>query len=341
MQALVKFAAGPGNMELRDVPIPQPGQGEVQIAVRAASICGSDLHIRKGDIGIPMRFPVIPGHEFAGVVTALGQNVTDLEVGARVTAENTRYNCGICTQCANGSYNLCRNRLATGYAFDGAFAEYVVVPRSRIHRLPDNVDFRSGALTDPSACAYHAVQELTGINAGDLVLVSGPGPMGLFWLQYVKANGGTVILSGAERDTARLQIGHDLGADYVCTADKLNDLVNEVTGGAGLDCVLECSGAAAAAQQGLALLKSEGRYTQIGIFGKPITFDLDRVLYREIRLIGSFSQKFTGWEKALELCASGSVRTEPLITHIFPLKEWETAFDLFQNGKAVKVIFEG
>ena len=205
-----------------------------------------------------------------GVVTALGQNVTDLEVGARVTAENTRYNCGICTQCANGSYNLCRNRLATGYAFDGAFAEYVVVPRSRIHRLPDNVDFRSGALTDPSACAYHAVQELTGINAGDLVLVSGPGPMGLFCLQYVKANGGTVILSGAERDTARLQIGHDLGADYVCTADKLNDLVNEVTGGAGLDCVLECSGAAAAAQQGLALLKSEDAILKSGFLANPL-----------------------------------------------------------------------
>lgn len=340
MQALVKFAPGPDNMELREVPAPQPGPGEVQIAVRAAAICGSDLHIRKGDIGIPMRFPVIPGHEFAGVVTVLGPGVADLEIGARVTAENTRYNCGICPQCANGSYNLCRKRLATGYAFDGAFASHVVVPRTRIHRLPDMVDFRSGALTDPSACAYHAVQELTGINAGDLVLVSGPGPMGLFCLQYVKANGGRVILSGAERDRARLEIGRALGADHVCAAAQVEDLVNELSGGTGLDRVLECSGAAAAAQQGLALLKSEGSYTQIGIFGKPLTFDLDRVLYREIRLLGSFSQKFTGWEKALELCASGSVRTEPLITHVFPLSAWEEAFDLFQNGQAIKVIFE-
>ncbi len=340
MQALVKYAAGPDNMELREVPEPQPGPGEVKIAVHAASICGSDLHIRKGDIGIPMRFPVIPGHEFAGVVTAVGAGVADLEPGARVTAENTRVNCGICPQCANGSYNLCRQRLATGYAFDGAFASHVVVPRARIHRLPAAVDFRAGALTDPSACAYHAVQELTGINAGDLVLVSGPGPMGLFCLQYVKANGGTVILSGAARDRGRLEIGRKLGADHVCTADEVEKLAMELSGGAGVDRVLECSGAAAAAQQGLALLKSEGSYTQIGIFGKPVTFDLDRVLYREIRLLGSFSQKFTGWEKALELCASGRIQVAPMITHVFPLSAWREAFDLFQNGQAIKVIFE-
>jgi len=340
MQALVKYAAGPDNMELREVPEPQPGPGEVKIAVHAASICGSDLHIRKGDIGIPMRFPVIPGHEFAGVVTDVGAGVADLEPGARVTAENTRVNCGICPQCANGSYNLCRRRLATGYAFDGAFASHVVVPRARIHRLPSAVDFRAGALTDPSACAYHAVQELTGINAGDLVLVSGPGPMGLFCLQYVKANGGTVILSGAARDRGRLEIGRKLGADHVCTADEVEKLAMELSGGAGVDRVLECSGAGAAAQQGLALLKSEGSYTQIGIFGKPVTFDLDRVLYREIRLLGSFSQKFTGWEKALELCASGRIQVAPMITHVFPISAWREAFDLFQNGQAIKVIFE-
>ncbi|MCA1809380.1 MAG: zinc-binding dehydrogenase [Lentisphaerae bacterium] len=215
-----------------------------------------------------------------------------------------------------------------------------MVPRSRIHLLPDAVDFRAGALTDPSACAYHAVQELTGVNAGDVVLVSGPGPMGLFCLQYVKANGGTVILTGATRDRQRLELGRELGADHVCTAETAEDFIMQITNGVGVDRVLECSGAQAAAQLGLSLLRSEGVYTQVGIFGKPITFDLDRILYREIRLLGSFSQKFVGWEKALELCAAGRIQVSPMITHIFSLKDWREAFDLFESGAAIKVIFE-
>ena len=168
MKALVKFAEGNGNMELRDVPEPSPGKGEVKVEVNAASICGSDLHILHGDIGIPMRLPVIVGHEFAGVVADVGEGVRTVRTGERVTGENTRTACGVCRQCVTGSYNLCKERRATGYAFDGAFAGYVIIPENRIHKLPGNVDFKSGSLTDPSACAYHAVQELTGIETGNI-----------------------------------------------------------------------------------------------------------------------------------------------------------------------------
>ena len=339
MKALVKFAAGNGNMELRNVPEPKPGPGEVKIAVKAASICGSDLHIRRGDIGIPMRLPVTLGHEFAGVVAECGTGVEGVQLGDRVTAENTRSCCGVCPQCATGSYNLCSKRLATGYAYDGAFARFVVVPRSRVHRLPDNVDFRCGSLTDPSACAYHAVQELTRVRAADVVLITGPGPMGLFCLQYAKANGGTVILAGLPRDAGRLELAQTLGADYVLAGGNVEAEVQDISDGRGADVVLECSGAEAAARVGLRALKREGRYTQIGIFGKPITFDLDQVLYKEIRLIGSFSQKFLGWERALEFCSLEKIHVAPLITHEFPLKAWEKAFDLFEKGEAIKVVF--
>ena len=340
MKALVKYAAGEGNMELREVAEPWPGPGEVQIQVVAASICGSDLHIWRGDIGIPMRFPVIPGHEFAGVVTAVGEGVKGVRVGERVTGENTRTACGVCRQCATGSYNLCRQRLATGYAHDGAFAPYVVVPAVRVHKLPDNVDFRSGALTDPSACAYHAVQELTGINAGDFVLITGPGPMGLLSLQYAKANGGIAVLVGTEKDARRLALGAELGADYTFGGDDVADRVLELTKGEGVEVVLECSGAEAAAQLGLATVRREGKFTQIGIFGRPIQFDLDQVLYKEVRLIGSFSQKYLGWERALELCSQGGIKVAPLITHTFPLDSWEEAFPLFASGEAIKVVFD-
>jgi len=339
MRALVKVAPGPGNLELRDIPEPKPGPGEVKIRVMAASICGSDLHIQRGDIGIPMRFPVVPGHEFAGVIAELGPGVAGLEPGLRVTAENTRSSCGACASCTAGSYNLCPDRLATGYAFDGAFTDYVVVPAIRVHRLPDAVDFESGALTDPSACAYHAVQELTRIDAGHQVLITGPGPMGLFCLQYAKANGGTVLLAGTGKDARRLELGRLLGADHILAGPDLEPRLRDLTGGAGVDVVLECSGAEPAAQLGLSALKRRGQYTQVGIFGVPIRFDLDRVLYREIRLTGSFSQKFIGWRQALALCAQGKIQAAPMITHRFDLADWETAFATFARGEAIKVMF--
>lgn len=341
MLALVKTEPGKGHLELRDVPEPEPGPGEVKVRVMAASICGSDLHIRRGDIGIPMRYPVIPGHEFAGIVTATGAGVEGIKPGLRVTAENTRSSCGVCAQCATGSYNLCRKRLATGYAFDGAFTSYVVVPAVRVHPLPEGVDFPSGSLTDPSACAYHAVQELTRIDAGQTVLVTGPGPMGLFCLQYAKANGAVVLLAGTAKDRSRLELGRTLGADRIFDGSgDTEEAIRALCGPDGVDVVLECSGADPAARMGLSLLKRQGQYTQVGIFGHPVSLDLDTVLYREIRLTGSFSQKFLGWRNALALCAQGKIQVKPLITHHFPLADWERAYDLFESGVAIKVVLD-
>jgi len=341
MKAIVKYAAGEGNLGLREVPEPFPSDNEVKIRVEAAGICGSDLHILHGDIGIPMRLPVVVGHEFSGVIVELGKRVTQWQVGQRVTAENTRKVCGYCRYCATGNYNLCRERLATGYAFDGAFAPYCVVPAERVHLLPDNVDFVSGALSDPSACAYHAVQELTGIEAEDVVLITGPGPMGLFCLQYVKTNGGRVILTGLARDQERLALGKELGADVRVDVENedLKAVVMELTKGEGADVALECSGAERAAQEALALLRKQGKYTQVGIFGAPIKVDFDQVLYKELRVLGSFSQKFIPWEKALAFLALGKIKARPLVTDILPLEEWEQGFKKFEEGRAIKVVF--
>lgn len=342
MKAVVKYAEGEGNIELREVPEPDVGDNEVKIKVEAAGICGSDLHIYKWDIGIPTRVPFIIGHEFSGTITDVGKNVKRFKGGERVTAENSRSVCGHCRYCMTGNYNLCKERKATGYAFDGAFTSYCVVPEERVHLLPGNVDFVTAALSDPSACAYHAVQELTGIDAGDIVLIAGPGAMGLFSLQYVRANGGVAIIAGLGKDTKRLDLAKELGADVTVdiSRENLSEIVHDMTNGGGVDIALECSGSEAAAKSCLELLRRQGKYTQIGIFGRPISFDLDRVLYGEIKLIGSFSQKYTAWSAAIKLFSQEKILAKPLVTDILSLEQWEEGFKRSFEGRAIKVVFK-
>jgi L-iditol 2-dehydrogenase len=342
MQAIVKYDVGDGFIGLRDVPEPQPGAGEVKISVEAAGICGSDLHIWHGDIEIPVKPPVTLGHEFSGIITELGPGVTGLAVGQRVTAENSHSVCGSCEYCMTGDYNLCPERLATGYAFDGAFAPYCVVPVQRVHLLPDSVDFPTGALSDPSACTYRAVVEKGAVGPGDTVLILGVGPMGLFSTQYARLAGARIILAGTPADTARLELGRELGADYIVDATQPDAAQNirDLAGSRGIDVVLECSGAAAAARLGLQLIKKRGRYILVGIAGRPFEFDLDQVLYKELVVKGMFSHKYEAWEKAIALAAQGAIKATPLITDVLPLSEWEQGFRRFEERKAIKVIFE-
>jgi L-iditol 2-dehydrogenase len=342
MQAIVKYQEGDGFVGLRDVEEPRPGAGEVKISVQAAGICGTDLHIWHGDVEIPVKPPVTLGHEFSGVVTEVGPGVTGIEVGQRVTAENSHSVCGTCEYCMTGDYNLCAERLATGYAFDGAFAAYCVVPAERVHVLPDGVDFLTGALSDPSACTYRAVVEKGEVGPGDTVLILGVGPMGLFSTQYAKMAGAKVILAGTPADAARLELGRELGADHTAEATQPNaaDDIRRLAGSGGIDVVLECSGAPAAVRLGLRLIKKRGRYILVGICGRPFELDFDQILYKELIVKGMFSHKYEAWEKAIALAAEGAIKAKPLITDVLPLSQWEMGFRRFEERKAIKVIFE-
>ena len=172
MKAVVKYAVGPGNVELREVPKPSPGRGEVLVAVKAAGICGSDLHIYHGDIQLLLRTPVVMGHEFTGVIAELGAEVEGLHVGQRVTCETAARTCGHCWACRTGWYNACGQKELLGYIFDGGFAPYCAVPARLIHPLPEGVDFVAGALGEPLACCVHAIGELAGVWAGETVLIA-------------------------------------------------------------------------------------------------------------------------------------------------------------------------
>ena len=340
MKAVVKYAKGPGNMEIRDVPEPHAEAGQIKIEVKAAGICGSDLHIYHDDIAIPIKPPVVTGHEFSGIITEIGDGVSGWEIGDRVVSETAYDFCGTCEHCANGFYNLCDQRKTLGYWFNGVFTNYTVVPAARVHRLPENLDFVSGALMEPLACVTHAVLELTHITAGDIVLVTGPGAIGLLTLQVAKAQGAIVVIVGTEQDSERLEKAKKLGADYCINLSEMNlfDEVARLTGSSGVDVVLECSGNAKAANDALLAIKKRGQYTQIGLFGKPITIDFEKISFKEIKVTGSLGSRRMSWKKALQLSAQGQVQLRPLASDILPISEWKHAFSLFEEKKGLKLI---
>ncbi|MGI6037206.1 MAG: zinc-dependent alcohol dehydrogenase [Limnochordia bacterium] len=342
MKALVKYAEGVGNMEIREVPEPSPGPGQVKVEVKAAGICGSDLHIYHYDIGIPMRLPVVTGHEFSGQVVEVGEGVTEYKPGDRVTSETSFSTCGTCIHCQTGSYNLCLKREGIGYIHGGAFAKYVVVPKERVHPLPDSVDYIGGALTEPLACVVHGALELTGVQAGDVVLVTGPGAIGLLTAQVAKAEGGYVVVAGTSVDEHRLEVAKSLGVDMTVNVEKENvvEILKDMTRGRGADVVLECSGAAPGARLCLEAVRRGGRYGQIGLFGKPIEIDFEQICYKEVRVSGSFSQKWSAWDRSLRLLDRGLVKTNPLVSDILPLTEWEEAFRKFEAKEGLKIVLQ-
>ncbi len=342
MKAVVKYAPGKGNIKVQDVQEPTPGPHQVKVEVKAAGVCGSDLHIYHDEIAISIEPPVIIGHEFAGVVAELGQGVKDLNIGDQVTCETTAQSCGRCFQCHIGHYNMCANRKVVGYAVDGCFAKYCVVNEHQVHLLPDTVDFTAGALTEPLACCVHAVLELTSLSAGDVVVITGPGPIGLLCLQLVKAAGCYAIMCGTLQDEARLNLAQQFGADVIVNVETENvlEIVHKLTNSQGTDVFLECAGAPQAARLGLEATRRGGQYTQIGLFSGPFDLKFDLIAYKELRVTGSLGQRWTSWQRALALMGQGEVNTKSLVSHILPITEWCEAFRLFEEKQGLKIVLE-
>ena len=339
MRALVKTAPGPGNVELCDVPRPKPGPGQIMVQIAYAGICGSDLHIQDGDIQLNLRPPVVMGHEFSGTVAEIGPGVEGFEIGQPVVSETAFSTCGRCLACITGNDNVCAEKYLIGFVFPGVFTSYTVLPVRRVHRLPANVSLLSAVMCEPLASAVRGVYEQIHITPGDLVVVAGPGAMGLLSLQLARAAGARVVVTGTPDDTARLEMARRLGADRVVDVrrEDLKALLWDLTGGEGADVYIEASGAPAAARAGLEVTRRRGQYLQLGLAGAPFTIDFAQIAYREIQVMGTLGQKWTAWETALKLLASGQVVTEPLVTDVLPLTEWETAFARFRARQGIKI----
>ena len=343
MHALVKTTRGKGDLELRDVPMPQIALGEVLIRVHACGICGSDLKIQ--DDEHPYTPPVVIGHEFAGEIAEVGARVTGWAVGDRVVSEQHTRACGRCRQCLTGNAFACSSKRAPGYFENGAFTQFIKIPAWLLHRIPANLSFVDAAFTEPSAVAAHGMLERAGIAPEDTVLVLGCGPIGLVAAKMAQAAGASqVIITGVDRDEkARLPKARELGIDHVVntTRTDLAALVADLTGGEGVDVVVELSGAPPAIAQAFRLARRLGR---IAIIGQPPADDISipyrEALFRALSVSFSYSSKYTSWERVLSLFARGAIRPAQFVTHVLPLAEWARGFELSRSGEAVKVVLE-
>ncbi len=215
-----------------------------------------------------------------------------------------------------------------------------MVPEIALHRLPESVDFISGALCEPLAVCTHATYELTGIYPGDWVYVSGPGPIGLLCTQLAKAAGANVAIGGVAVDEGRLKIAQSWGANRAVRVDQEDPVtvLKDLTGGMGADIVIECAGVPAATAKGLDVVRKRGKFTQIGLFGRPIEIDFEKICFKEIQVTGSFGSKWTTWEKAIQMLAEGKVQTRPLVSSTRPLEQWKEAILGMETKEEMKVV---
>jgi 2-desacetyl-2-hydroxyethyl bacteriochlorophyllide A dehydrogenase len=320
----------PGQLRVDQAPDPTAGPGEVAVKVGAVGICGSDLNIAAG-LFPPTPFPIIPGHEFAGEVVAVGAGIDFVAEGDRVAVDPSLF-CGHCKWCRVGRGNLCDNWGAIGDTVNGAAAEYVAVPAVNCHRIPDSMTWAEAAMVEPLSCAVHAIR-MAPPRVGESVLVIGGGTMGLLTGQLL-ARGGASILALVERKAERLPIGTAVG--FGPTFADVPSALEERP--AGYDLVVDATGVPAAIEAGFNAVAKGGRFLQVGVAPPSATVPVSpyRIYYEEISVFGSMAV-LDSYAPALQLIAEGAIDVKPLLTHNVPLESYPDAFEALRRGEGLKI----
>lgn len=341
MKALVKTQKGVGFIEVRDMPEPRPGDGEVKIRIEACGICGSDIHVRHDTF--PYWPPVILGHEFTGTVIELGANCRRAKVGDRVVAEPHTRACGVCYLCRTGNISICPEKRSPGWGIHGGMTEFICYPEKLLHRIPDHMSWDQAAVVEPTANAVTDLIERSAMTAGDFVVVQGPGPIGLLTAMVARAAGAReVVILGTPGDEAlRLRTARELGFRQVINIAQTNaaQAVMDLTGGLGADVVAECSGSPKGIPGTVDLVRKRGRICAIGLTGnRPVELPWDRFATRAVDVQFCMSTSYTSWDRTISLIQSGAVQAERVITHRVPLEKWESAFDAVEKLEALKAL---
>ena len=310
-----------GRMVLEEVARPEPGPGDLLVRVSACGICGSDRHMFRGEY--PTALPVTLGHEFCGIVEAVGEGVTRLGPGMLITGD-PNISCGHCVHCRNGRPNLCDNLTAIGVFRDGGFADYVIVPQGQAIELPAGLSPLLGAFSEPLACCLHGL-DVARIRPGDAVAVLGGGVIGLIMVQLARlAGASTIILS--TRQKPRRDLAEELGATHAVDASRA-DVVDAIAGPGGIapggvDVVLECAGVAGTFRQGLAIARRGGAVVVFGVMpkGEEVAVSPYDLLVKELRLESAWLNPLTHG-RAAAMIASGVLELGKLVTRTVPLAE--------------------
>ncbi len=341
MKALVKTAKGIGNIELRDVEAPRPKDDEVLIQIAACGICGTDIHVKNDNF--PYWPPVTLGHEFAGTILEAGKDCKVMEVGDRVVAEPHTKACGQCSLCRTGNIQICAEKRSPGWGIDGGMAEYICYPEKLLHRIPDHMTWDQAAVVEPVANIVSDLLERTRVEAGDVVVVQGPGPIGLMAAMAARAVGASeVVLIGTPGDLAvRFKKAEELGFTHLVNVAETDpvEYVANLTGGRGADVVVECSGSPRAIPLIPDLLRKLGRVCVIGLTGgKKVELEWDKFAFKAATVVFNLSTYYTSWDKTIDLIASGRIEAEKLVTHKMKLEEWEQAVEAIESLEAIKVV---
>jgi 2-desacetyl-2-hydroxyethyl bacteriochlorophyllide A dehydrogenase len=318
----------PGKLSVTEAADPAPGHGQLVVQVGRCGICGTDVHIADGEFP-PTPYPIIPGHEFAGRVVAVGDGVPPgWREGERVAVDPSLF-CGYCPACHAGRGNLCANWNALGDTVSGAFAEYVAVPAANAYRIPDSVDDAQGALIEPLSCAVHGLRRIGPVTGVD-VLLTGAGTMGLLLLQLLR-NAGAGAVSVVDRKESRLEAAKAVGADAVAT-----DVAALDRGPFGV--VVDATGAPAAIEAGFATLDRGGRLLVFGVTSGDATVSLSpfRIYNDEITVLGSMAV-LNSFGAAADLMAAGTIDTAPLLGQPFTLAEFPEALASVRAGEGIKI----
>ncbi|HLV96706.1 MAG TPA: L-threonine 3-dehydrogenase [Candidatus Acidoferrales bacterium] len=339
MKALRKVRPQSGA-QLESIAIPTIGSTDVLVRVRAASICGTDLHIYGWDrwsasrIHLPMTF----GHEFCGVIETVGDEVVSSKPGDFVSAE-MHVNCGHCRPCRMGQPHVCQNLKIIGIDADGCFAEFVRIPARNIWKIDPAIPENYAAILDPLGNAVHTVT--AGEIAGQNVLVTGAGPIGLMAIAVARACG-CALLVATEVNPHRRELAKTMGADEALdpTQTGIVERVREMTD-AGVDVLLEMSGSPQAIRQGFQMLRQGGRASLLGIPKDDVTLDLvNDVIFKGATVQGIYGRRmFETWVHMTELLKHNRLNLDPLFRERLPLEKFENAFSLLESGQAGKVLF--
>ncbi len=347
----------PGELMLRDKPVPVPRKAEVLVRIDAVAICATDLEIIYSgppasiEGGLPFNKNFTPGHEYMGTVVALGPGVDEFAIGQRVTVE-IHAGCGQCKRCRAGMYTACLNyglnygeqdkgHRANGFTTDGGFCEYQVNNINTLIAISDEMSDAEATLVVTAGTAMYGLTELGGLVAGESVVVMGPGPIGLLGVAVAKSLGAQPVILTGTRDN-RLKIGRELGADHVInvTKEKAVEAVRRLTGGLGADYVLECSGAAGAVNDAAHMLNRGGKICLAAFPHEQVPVDVAHIVRNNIYLYGIRGEGRSATHRAEAFMAQKRFDATKIHTHTFPLEDLPTAIRYAKDrvDDAIKVV---